>query len=129
MQQERSTRGFSFFATAVLSRVLFSGPLSLNLGSCRRTIRASFLGMLPLYFGSYRHALQASFFRHALAKPRLVAVLSFKLRFTRFQQVLTASHCLQKEAWRAWLVPLHCLLKEDRIERLALHIVFKKNSR
>ena len=116
MQQERSTRGFSFFATAVLSRVLFSGPLSLNLGSCRRTIQASFLGMLPLYFGSYRHALQASFFRHALPKPRLVAVLSFKLRFTRFQQVLTASHCLQKELW----------IEQLLLGMGYLHIAFKK---
>ena len=32
--------------------------------------------------------------RHALAKPRLVAVLRSKLRFTRFLQVPTGSHCL-----------------------------------
>ena len=122
MQQERSTRGFSF------------------LFRCCRSIQSSF----------FRHALKASFFRHAPAKPRLVAVLSFKLRFTRFQQVLTASHCLQKEAWRAWLVPLyiafkknsgqngyfwawlappHCLQKEAWRGRPAPHIAFKKNSR
>ena len=84
MQQERSTRGFSF------------------LFRCCRSIYSSF----------FRHALKASFFRHAPAKPRLVAVLSFKLRFTRFQQVLTASHCLQKEDWRAWLVPLYIAFKK-----------------
>ena len=32
--------------------------------------------------------------RHAPAKPRLVAVLRSKLRFTRFLQVPTGSHCL-----------------------------------
>ena len=32
--------------------------------------------------------------RHALAKPRLVAVLRSKLRFTCFLQVPTGSHCL-----------------------------------
>ena len=32
--------------------------------------------------------------RHALAKPRLVAVLRSKLRFTRFLQVPTGSHWL-----------------------------------
>ena len=32
--------------------------------------------------------------RHAPAKPRLVAVLRSKLRFSRFLQVPTGSHCL-----------------------------------
>ena len=34
--------------------------------------------------------------RHAPAKPRLVAVLRSKLRFTCFLQVPTGSHCLSR---------------------------------
>ena len=45
--------------------------------------------------------------RHALAKPRLVAVLRSKLRFTRFLQVPTGSHCLSSSplAFRLFICP------------------------
>ena len=46
--------------------------------------------------------------RHALAKPRLVAVLRSKLRFTRFLQVPTGSHCLSSSPLSFRL--LDCLL-------------------
>ena len=47
--------------------------------------------------------------RHAPAKPRLVAVLRSKLRFTRFLQVPTGSHCLSPPPPSPsgyWLSPL-----------------------
>ena len=46
--------------------------------------------------------------RHAPAKPRLVAVLRSKLRFTRFLQVPTGSHCLSPSPSPSgyWLSPL-----------------------
>ena len=50
--------------------------------------------------------------RHALAKPRLVAVLRSKLRFTCFLQVPTGSHCLSRSPYssgvpcRSFLLPL-----------------------
>ena len=46
--------------------------------------------------------------RHALAKPRLVAVLRSKLRFTCFLQVPTGSHCLSPPPSPSgyWLSPL-----------------------
>ena len=37
--------------------------------------------------------------RHAPAKPRLVAVLRSKLRFTCFLQVPTGSHCLSRSPY------------------------------
>ena len=45
--------------------------------------------------------------RHALAKPRLVAVLRSKLRFTCFLQVPTGSHCLSSSplAFRLLICP------------------------
>ena len=46
--------------------------------------------------------------RHAPAKPRLVAVLRSKLRFTRFLQVPTGSHCLSPPPLSFGL--LDCLL-------------------
>ena len=43
--------------------------------------------------------------RHAPAKPRLVAVLRSKLRFTCFLQVPTGSHCLSRSPYSSgcWL--------------------------
>ena len=46
--------------------------------------------------------------RHALAKPRLVAVLRSKLRFTCFLQVPTGSHCLSSSPLAFRLIALLC---------------------